>query len=183
MRAAHRAGVSEVMAAVMTIAITLIAGFALFGYINGQAAASENKLGAAAGGNANFLAEKFVVVQMSFSTTCTGPSPTCAIIWVYNNGQLGLGLQWIHLYNGTKTANNIPIDVTYTGTTGSSTLSGTCGTGTEASPDFLFDLPPLASPTSLNLFLPSGCSFTTGTTYYVNVLAQFGNQVVYYAVK
>jgi hypothetical protein len=46
-----------------------------------------------------------------------------------------------------------------------------------------FDSPQLASPTSLSLSVPSGCSFTPGTTYYVNVLAQFGNQVVYYAAK
>lgn len=169
------------MAAVLTIAITLIAGAALFGYINGQAAASENKLGQAAGGNADFLSEKFVVVQMSFSSTCVSPSPNCAILWVYNNGQVDLKMKWIHLYNGSRTGDNVPLDFTYDS---SSSLGGTCSKGTGAmSPGFSLDVPQKSNPTSVNLFISSTCTFTSGTTYYVNVLAQFGNNVVYFAVR
>jgi len=177
-----RAGVSEVMAAVLTIAITLLAGAALFGYINGQAAASEDRLGQAAGGNANFLNEKFVVVQMSFSNACGSPSPNCAIIWVYNNGQVDLMLKWVHLYNGSRTGDNVPLDFTYDS---SSSLGGTCGKGTGAvNPSFsTLDIPAQSKPTPVTLFISSGCAFTSGTTYYVNVLAQFGNNVVYYAVR
>jgi hypothetical protein len=176
-----RAGVSEVMAAVLTIAITLLAGAAVFGYINGQAAASENRIGQAAGGNADFLNEKFVVVQMSFSNACVSPSPNCAIIWVYNNGQVDLQMKWVHLYNGSRTLDNVPLDFTYNST---SALGGTCGKGTGTmSPGFSLDVPPQSSPTSVKLFISSACPFTSGTTYYVNVLAQFGNNVVYFAVR
>jgi flagellin-like protein len=177
----RRRAVSELVAAVLTIAITLVAGAALFGYINGQAAASENKLGAAAGGNANFLAEKFVVVQMGFSSSCGSPSPNCAIVWLYNNGQVDLQLKWVHMYNGSRTGNNIPLNFTFNGT---STLGGTCASGTGTmSPGFSLDIPQQSSPTSMKLFISSSCSFTPGTTYYVNILAQFGNNVVYYAVR
>jgi hypothetical protein len=43
------------MAAVITIAITLVAGAALFGYVNSQAATSESSLGQANAANVDFL--------------------------------------------------------------------------------------------------------------------------------
>ena len=72
-----RAGISEVVAAVLTIAITLIAGAALFGYVNGQAATSESNLGNAVGGNVNFLNERFVVPQTT--SHLTRSRSTCII--------------------------------------------------------------------------------------------------------
>jgi archaellum component FlaF (FlaF/FlaG flagellin family) len=86
------------MAAVITIAITLVAGAALYGYVNGEAAASEAQLGNAAAGNANFLSEQFVIVQVDFqSSTCASNTLPCIRIWIYNNGQVTLQLSSVLL--------------------------------------------------------------------------------------
>jgi hypothetical protein len=90
------------VATVLLVAITLIAGAALFGYVNAQAAGSENKLGAANAGNVNFLNERFVVPQVAYaytsSTTTTITSVTTSTatlstgkvvtLYIYNNGEL-----------------------------------------------------------------------------------------------
>jgi hypothetical protein len=82
---ARRHGISELMGMILTVVITLIAGAALFGYVNGQAASNENQIGAANAANVNFLNERFQIPQMTFKYT----SPTNQIsIYVYNNGHL-----------------------------------------------------------------------------------------------
>jgi hypothetical protein len=173
------------MGAVITVAITLIAGAALFGYVNAEASRSENNLGVANAANVNFLNEKFVVVDMAVpplgSPGCT--TSTCsANIWIYNNGHLTLSIEQIVLYDRTKS-----FHVTFDG----SPSGGNCAGNGQAtyypagSPaPFLFggggtEIVNGTSPVQITLTLSSPCTFAPGTTYYANVLGVYGNVMVY----
>lgn len=175
-RLRKRSGISELVAAVLTIAITLIAGAALFGYVNGQAAASENRIGTANAANVNFLNEKFVVTDLAVVT-----DQHTANIWVYNNGNLTVNIRQIVLYDGTKNS----LYVIFNGNTESP--SG-CGSGSSpkygGSGSFVFgptgtQISPQSNPVQITLELPSGCSFSASTTYYANVLGIYGNDLVF----
>ena len=164
----RRRGLSDLVAAVLTVAMTLIAGAALFGYVNGQAANSENRIGAANAANVNFLNERFVVVDVNFSQN--NPS-TSVSIWIYNNGAVTLNVTQIELYNATRS-----MMILYQHNPSSLTCS------LRSIPSF--NLPsPLSKPLKLTLPLPAGCgansAFSVGKTYYMNVLGVYGNKVVY----
>ena len=121
---------------------------------------------------------------MSFTKNQQGACPLnnyCALLFLYNNGAVNLKLVWMLLYNGSNTRSNVPLSVNYTlsGTTG-----GTCSKGSSVSIPSLasVNMAPMSSPLQVTLTIPSGCLFESGVTYNVNILAQFGNNVVYYAV-
>jgi flagellin-like protein len=163
-----RRGLSDLVATVLLVAITLISGAALFGYVNGQAAGSENQLGAANEANVNFLKERFVIVDVNFSQS--NPS-TSISIWIYNNGVVTLNITQIELYNNARS-----MDIFY--------QHHPSSTSCTLRPLPAYSLPaPLSNPLKITLILPSGCasesSFASGTTYYVNSLGVFGNIVVY----
>ena len=71
------------------VAITLSAGAAVFGWINGQAGTSERAYGASVATNVNFLRERFVIVASNF-TSCGLTPRSCSTlgVYLYNNGQL-----------------------------------------------------------------------------------------------
>jgi flagellin-like protein len=77
-----RRAISEVMGSLIMIAITLIAGAAVFGFVNGQSGNSAQAVGNSANSNINFLNEREVIVvaQMVSSTN--------ANVFVFNNGQI-----------------------------------------------------------------------------------------------
>jgi flagellin-like protein len=180
----HRRGISEVMAAVVTIAITLIAGAALFSYVNSQAGTSENSLGVANAANVNFLDERFVVADLGFGPG--NPLSSSLSFWIYNNGEVGLQVQQVLLYDQG------PVHSLYFNFTNG---SGTCdqsyvncaaapscgGQGATTSPTIsgaMTLIPPQASAAQFTMTLPSGCYFTLNTTYYVVVTGLYGNVVV-----
>ena len=181
-----RHGISDLMATVLLVAMTLIAGAALFGYVNGQAANSETSLGNANASNVNFLNERFVVVDMavpSFGTpNCTVVSCS-ATIWIYNNGGLTLNIEQIVLYQASNKQN---LYVVFDG----SGSSGGCGSASSpahgSSPGFVYGqggtgINAGASPVQITLKLPVGCftGFGSSTTYMANVLGLYGNIVLY----
>ncbi|MDG6964975.1 MAG: hypothetical protein JRM83_08340, partial [Nitrososphaerota archaeon] len=79
----RRRGLSEVIGTVLVAAMTLIAGAAIFGYVNGQ-----------------YLEEKFTVVDIVASNVTCGTS-TCAsfTLWIYNTGRIDLSLVQVRLYD------------------------------------------------------------------------------------
>lgn len=109
------------------VAITLIAGAAVFGWINGQAGSSENAYGQSVANNVNFLKERYVVVSQTFTgsgsgNSCSGgnsPNFQCtgADFWIYNNGQVGFTLYTIRIRNLTdipsNAANHNPLNILF----------------------------------------------------------------------
>ena len=174
---------SEVEGAVLTIAITLIAGAALFGYVNDEAAVNERQYGQAVGGTVNFLNERFAVVNMAF------PSPDSVEIWLYNDGQLNLQVTQITLYDGSESQMNLAYSG-YSSSTSTETANGGFCDSIDIPSSSLTTNPTLSSvsapagttPLEITLQLPAGCTLTSGLTYDVNVLGVHGNDVIYYSV-
>lgn len=162
----RRLAISEIVATLFMVGITLIAGAAVFGWINGQAATSENAYGASVANNVNFLNERFVVVSQSFAKSsvgahCSGgtfPYLQCTVanFWIYNNGNLAFTLYTLRIKNLTDipsgAANPNPLNVIFY-----SSCSGTqnCGyaaydkTGTSLVCSNLSPPPPPPPPLSL----------------------------------
>ncbi len=92
------------------IAITLVAGAAVFGFVNGQAGVSEGQYNAAVANNANYLREHFEVVNAYYSNSGLCLSGPCFSISLYNNGAVGLTISQITVISySTTSANNLPV--------------------------------------------------------------------------
>ena len=76
----RRRGISELLSTLVAIAITLVAGAAVFGYVNGQSSASSAAVGNNVAGNINLLNEREVIVYARVANS------TGADFWVYNSG-------------------------------------------------------------------------------------------------
>jgi len=176
--ARERPGISEVVGSLLAIAITVIAGAAVFGYVNTQAGVSERKYGNSVGATVQFLEERFVVVQLNYTSSSV-------TLWLYNMGQINLspvqvlvynnGRSTYLLYNATKIISYKPTScTTAASTTYENPLMWNPKTGTGLSG-------PIQTVQKLTLTLPScsGASFASGTTYTASVLGVNGNVVVY----
>jgi hypothetical protein len=141
--ARKRVALSELLATLIMLAVTLIAGAAVFGWINGQAASSEGAYGQSVANNVNFLNERFVVLTETFSGggsggSCSGgtaPNYQCtgSSFWIYNTGQVGFTLLSLRIRNLTdipaSAANPNPLNILFytASTTACSATSQTCG--------------------------------------------------------
>ena len=76
----RRIGVSEVVGSLVMIAITLIAGTAAFGYVNGQTGVAAGQIGNSVANNVNYLREKTTIALVNFDNN-TGVS-----VYIFNNG-------------------------------------------------------------------------------------------------
>jgi hypothetical protein len=167
----------------LAIAVTLIAGAAVFGYVNAQAGVTERQLGTGVGGTVNYLQERFAVVDLYFA------SSSQVTVYVYNSGNIALSPVEIILYNSGRS-----LYLTYTASTVAYTTPN-CGSFTATTSN---ESPLLWNPTTgsglkvsiqafqaIALTLPtcSGASFVSGTTYVVNVVGLYGNSVTYYQTK
>ena len=180
------------MGTLLMVSVTLVAGAAVFGFVNGQAATSEAQYGASVASNVNFLNERFVMVSVQFSNNFPiNPSP-CAkslgqtycnqvSISIYDNGAVDLTIKQITLKNMTSKSSSgatvpglsITSDTTSTRATGyACTSSGISSTPVKqnAVPPvvFTFTLPACILPTS---------SILVGGSYQIQVLGSYGNVV------
>jgi hypothetical protein len=188
------------------IALTLIAGAAVFGWVNGQARVSEGALGQAAATQANYYHESFVIVSVQFlynNGGCTGGWCNQVSVAVYNNGGVGLTVQNIVFGNASSksaagtTVPKLSVSLSLTSAiAGTYSMSSyTCGNppNTVSGPPPTVSenlLPtgvsePIASesspPTVFTFTLPSSCASTSGildgALYSVQVGGLYGNVV------
>jgi flagellin-like protein len=106
MRIGRRKGISELIATLIMIAVTLVAGSAAFGWILLQAGTSESSYGVSVANNVNFLNERFTLVSQSFSaggSPCAAGKCTDANFWLYNTGSVDFSLFSIQVKNLTDT--------------------------------------------------------------------------------
>jgi len=171
------------MGALLTVAVTLIVGAAVFSYVNGEAGVQENRYGAAVAGTVNQLNEKFVVADMAFENLGqSGCTNSCVSFYIYNNGQIGLQLKQVLLYDSIQTQMHYDCNSNLSCTAGAGT---TCTSAASISPAIGSSMTPIAvqgNPVQFTITL-SGCSFTSGTTYYLNILGVNGDDVIYYSVR
>ncbi|MDG6909850.1 MAG: hypothetical protein JRN11_07935 [Nitrososphaerota archaeon] len=187
----RRRAISELVASVLLIAITLITGFAVWGYVDGQAGTTEQAYGQSVGATANYLQEKFVVVSMDLS------AGSAATVWLYNNGNVGLRLVQVRLYDSAKKI-DLLYNYTVSGSTKTdyvydllSTSSGECKTAASTYETPLLSTVDAGPGTtqSLKLTIPpeptaGGCpsfgqTFSSDVVYSVVVLAAYGNTVTF----
>ena len=185
----RRHAVSELMGTLLMIGITLVAGAAVIGWVNGQAGASEQAYGSNVAANVNYLREHFVIVNVQFpAADCspTTPSQYCSQmqISIYNNGALVDTISSITVVNSGGT-----LDVNMTSSTSSPHPPGaycTIGSGCSITPllsttTMTTGATTANSPLTFTVNLPvraSSCSATTcfnvGSFYTVQVLGKYG---------
>jgi hypothetical protein len=142
----------------MLIAITLIAGIAVFGWVNGQAGSATQAVGNSVASNVNFLNEH-EVIALAYIT-----DDAHASVWVFNNGILALplgncGVAGQGCFTLTSAASP------FTPVNGCTTTASTVSPGTMTTSPFVLSCP--------------ASSFTTGSGYTVTVVGQYGSKAQY----
>ncbi len=185
----RRPALSELLGAVLSIAITLTAGAAVFGFASAQAVRSESQIGNGAQASVGFLQERFVLFDLSFGT------PTQVTAWLYNSGQIQLQPVQVRLYDSAGLV-NLLFNYTTTGSTKTdfvfdlrSTLASKCKTAAASYENPVVSRIVVKSTTvqTLALTIPpqqSSCpsfgrTFQAGTTYVVSLLGAYGNSGSY----
>src|SRR6267143_5633731 len=110
------------MGTLLMVSITLIAGAAVIGWVNGQARTSENAYGASAAAGVNYLREHFAPVTSTFTGTggvaCSGSPTVCKVanFWVFNNGQLAFTLANLRIQSAVGAPASNFLNIVYTPT-------------------------------------------------------------------
>lgn len=160
--------------------MTLVAGFAIYGFVNTQAAVSELSYAQSVGGTMSFLQERFVATLVTYTSTSV-------TVYIYTNGQIPSQFAQIEVYGPTRdgmdvvfTANYVTVsnpptcrDQTPASTSNESPMLGTSASDLSVKVNYVG---------SIVLTLPSclGLSFTAGNIYFVALLGRYGNTAVYY---
>src|SRR2546427_10811446 len=111
----------------MTMAITLVAGTAVCGYVRTQANVSELAYGQNVGTTINFLQERIVIPLVSYTSNSV-------TIYVYNNGQTTDQFTQIEVYGPTRSAMDIVYDTNYATVTNPPACRGQTPAGTLETP-------------------------------------------------
>ena len=189
-RGKSRRAVSELMGTLIMIGITLVAGAAVIGWVNGQAGASEQVYGQSVANNVNYLSEHLVVVNVQFpSSSCSGTSPSryCNVMQVsiYNNGAV------VDTISSVAVVDRFGVTQAAVAQTAPTSPGAWCAPspGCAVSPVLKttsLSTGPTAQPTVYTITLPTApaaCTgalcFTVGNTgfYTVQVMGQFGYSV------
>jgi len=102
----RKRAISELFATLLMVVVTLIAGAAVLGWVNGQAGSSEQAYGNSAANNINYLNERFSAESQVFSNNagnpCSGGSGpgagcTAASFYMYNDGSETFTLKSIQI--------------------------------------------------------------------------------------
>jgi len=172
------------------IGLTVIAGAAVFGWVNGQAAVSENAYGQSAGGVSNFLREHFTPVTTTFSgpggAACSGTPVVCTVayVWIFNNGQLAFTLSSLQVQSAVGSAS--PLNVIYTSAGYTAYNSGGTALVCPGTPGFSFaGTNPVPTGTlstaSYHVTIPTSCSgvnsMVDGQSYVITMTGVYGNVV------
>ena len=125
-----RAAVSELVGTLIMVAITLVAGAAAFGWVNGQASVSEGAYGQNAAAGVNFLQEHFAPITNTFTgaggAACSGSPDVCTVanFWVLNNGRVSFTLSTLQIQSAVGAPASNFLNIIYTPTTFTAYSSG-----------------------------------------------------------
>ncbi|MDA4126284.1 MAG: hypothetical protein OK452_03640 [Thaumarchaeota archaeon] len=184
----QRVATSELMGALIMIAITLVAGAAVFGWVNGQAGASENAYGQSVAAGSNYLREHFAPVTSTFSS-CSGAPKVCtaATFWIFNNGQLSFTLASLEIQSAVGAPSFLNIIYTPIGFTaynsGGTTISCAPSTpGFSVPGNSPIPVSTLSSAPAYAITVPSCLgvnSIVVGQGYVITMTGLYGNVVQY----
>ena len=167
----------------LLLAMTIIAGFALFGFVQNQAGLSELSYAQSVGGTMSYLQERFVTSLVTYTATTV-------TIYIYTNGQIPSQFTQVNVYGPTRAAMNIVYDANHVTVSSPSSCAGqTAATSSNESPMLGTSSSSFSVKvnvvSSIVLTLPtcSGLSFTAGNTYFFALLGKNGNTAVYYQAR
>jgi hypothetical protein len=191
-----------VVGTLLSVAITLVAGAAVWGFVNQQAGASATSYANNVAATDNFLNEQFKIVDMSFPAvgTCPGSnSAYCLSFWIYNTGNVVFQPASVRLYDSAKAINIIFYSKCPTGSTANcvvdllsspvctiaaSTYESTTMSSFSLKQTNLQYLTLTIPPTQTQQVCTSDPSFgqamSSGTTYSVTLTGVYGNSLTYY---
>jgi flagellin-like protein len=186
----RRVAISEIMGTLIMVAITLVAGAAVFGWVNGQAGVSENAYGQSAANGINYLKEHFAPVTNTFTgpggAACSGSPTACTVanFWVFNNGQLYFTLSSLQIQSAVGASSFL--NIVYTPTGYSAYNSAGTKLGCSNTPGFSV---PSTSPipagtlssSPYSVTIPTSCvgvnSIMVGQGYVITMTGLYGNVV------
>jgi len=184
----NRIAVSELAGTLLMVAITLVAGAAAFGWVNGQAYSSESAYGQNAAAGVNYLREHFAPVTSTFTgaggAACSGSPDICKVanFWIFNNGMVVFTLSTLQIQSAVGASSFL--NVIYTPT--SFTAYNAAGASLSCSPNTPgFSVPstnPVAigtlsqTPYSVTVSACAG-SIVVGQGYVITMTGLFGNIV------
>ena len=176
-RSRRKAGISDMVAHVLVIAITIITGAGVFSFVNSQAGVSAQQYGENVGSHISYFGEQFIIADINFTSSNV-------TVWIYNNGQSDLKLVQALVYNGSKSV-YIRHNATHvTNLNSPSTCTRTASIGLQ-NPNISTVTLKNGQMIKLTLSLPqggtcpAGLTFNNGITYSVNILAKEGNMLIY----
>jgi hypothetical protein len=172
------------------VAITLVAGAAAFGWVNGQAASSESAYGQSAAAGANYLREHFAYVTSTFTgpggADCPSAGCTIANIWVFNNGQLAFTLSSLSIMGGNST---FPLNIHFTPTNFTAyNAAGAALPCVPNTPGFSVPNPNPVPQSTLSqppysVTIPTSCpgvnAIKVGLGYAITMVGKYGNVVLF----
>ncbi len=163
-----RRGVSQILASLILITITLSVGFGLFGYVNGAVTTAEAVYQNALQLQINELQESFIIAAANFSSSEL-------TIWFFNNGNINSSIIHIIVWNSTSS-----FLVTYNDTF--VVKGGISYTASSYEDPVLPLFLQTEAVTTIKLTLPTG-TFNDGRVYNIKALGTYGNSYTYFQVK
>ncbi len=166
------------------IAATMITGFAVWGYVNGEAGVATTAYGNNVINNIQFLEEQFAVPQVVFGNgTMT--------IYFYNSGSINLQLASISVYDSAKSTiydiytsagvtDQLHSGCSVAAASVESTPMGTTSTDFTVAQGAVSSITLTLPTSSMNTSCTGAIDWTASTTYYVSVTGAYGNTVVTY---
>jgi flagellin-like protein len=184
----NRVAVSELVGTLIMVAITLVAGAAAFGWVNGQASTSESAYGQNAAAGVNYLQEHFAPITSTFTglggVACSGTPDVCRIanFWIFNNGRVAFTLSTLQIQSAVGASNFLNIIYTSTSFTAYNSAGVSLGC-TPNTPGFSVPSPnpvPIGtlsqSPYSVTVPTCAG-NIVVGQGYVITMTGLYGNVV------
>jgi flagellin-like protein len=175
-----RKAVTELVGTMLLLGMTLVAGFAVFAFVQSQAGVSELTYAQSVGGTVSYLQERFEVPLVSYTTSSI-------TVYIFTNGQVPTQLAQIEVFGPSRSA----MDVVYSASSVTVASPASCAGQTPASSQT--ESPMLgggsgklsvsvSSVSSVELTLPScaGLGFVPGDVYFVELLGMYGNTATYH---
>ncbi len=161
-------GVSQILASLILITITLGVGFGLFGYVNSAVTTAEGAYQNALQLQINELQESFIIASANFSSNEL-------TIWFFNNGNINSSIIQIIIWNATSS-----LLVTYNDTF---VVKGGISYAASSYEDPVLPLfLQTEAVTAIKSTLPTG-TFNDGRVYNIKAIGTYGNSYTYFQVK
>ena len=91
--------ISEVIATVVLIAVTIVIGAGAWVCANSASGNSQHNLGQAAQGDIHSVSERFQIISVNFTYASGATSTSTVVIWIYNSGIYDTNVSSILLNN------------------------------------------------------------------------------------